>query len=125
MTHRLVGASREIYLFCQQRRDMKSIMDRFPLFGEDRLVPFLKMMVDKKVIAEELIKLHIYYHMAKRSMEEIDVLADMWVEDFENNPKKKYISDGNPNVITIKEEHLKYLNESATELEIRTYRLEE
>lgn len=53
MTHRLVGASREIYLFCQQRRDMKSIMDRFPLFGEDRLVPFLKMMVGKKLMFEE------------------------------------------------------------------------
>jgi len=36
------------------------------------------------VIAEELLKLHIYYHMAKRSIEEVEVLAGMWLEDFEN-----------------------------------------
>ena len=40
------------------------------------------MLVNKKVIAEELIKLHIYYHMAKRSIDEIEVLTDMWMEDF-------------------------------------------
>ena len=41
-------------------------------------------MVNQKVIAEELIKLHIYYHMAKRSIEEVEILAEMWLEDFEN-----------------------------------------
>lgn len=39
-------------------------------------------MVNQKIIAEELIKLHLYYHMAKRSIEEIEVLAEMWLEDF-------------------------------------------
>lgn len=29
-------------------------------------------------------KLHVYYHMAKRSLEEIDTLADMWLEDFKD-----------------------------------------
>ena len=41
-------------------------------------------MVNQKVIAEEILKLHIYYHMAKRSIEEVEVLAEMWLEDFEN-----------------------------------------
>ncbi len=36
------------------------------------------------MIAEELLKLHIYYHMAKRSIEEVEILAEMWFEDFEN-----------------------------------------
>jgi len=30
---------------------------------------------------EELFKLHIYYHMSKRSIEEVEVLAEMWVDD--------------------------------------------
>lgn len=36
------------------------------------------------MIAKELIRLHIYYHMAKRSIEEVEVLSEMWLEDFDN-----------------------------------------
>ncbi len=31
---------------------------------------------------EELLKLNIYYPAAKRSLEEIEILAEMWLEDF-------------------------------------------
>lgn len=33
---------------------------------------------------KEIMKLHIYYHMSKRSIEEVEYLAEMWLEDFEN-----------------------------------------
>jgi ribosomal peptide maturation radical SAM protein 1 len=52
-THRLVGTSKKIYLFCQHARSLKSIVDRFPGIGEDRIRSFLKMMVDKKLMFEE------------------------------------------------------------------------
>ncbi len=53
LTHRLVGTSRAIYLYCQTHRSIKSILARFPTLGEDKTVPFLKMMVDKKLMFEE------------------------------------------------------------------------
>jgi len=53
LTHRLVGTSRGIYLFCQRNRSVKRIIGHFPETGEDRIVPFLKMMVDKKLMFEE------------------------------------------------------------------------
>ncbi len=53
MTHRLLGTSRAIYLFCQTHRSLKRIAARFPSAGEDRIVPFLKMMSDKKLMFEE------------------------------------------------------------------------
>jgi ribosomal peptide maturation radical SAM protein 1 len=53
MTHRLVGTSRAIYLFCQTHRSLKRIVTRFPNAGEDKIVPFLKMMVDKQLMFEE------------------------------------------------------------------------
>ena len=53
LTHRLTGASRSIYLFCQSHRSLKRIVSRFPKVGEDKVVPFLKMLVDKKLIFEE------------------------------------------------------------------------
>ena len=52
-THRLVGTSRKIYLFCQNNRSLKNILDRFPWIGEDRIYSFLKMMVDKRLMYEE------------------------------------------------------------------------
>jgi ribosomal peptide maturation radical SAM protein 1 len=52
-THRLVGTSRAIYLFCQRHRSLKSILGHFPGTSEDRIVPFLQMMVDKKLMFEE------------------------------------------------------------------------
>ena len=51
--HRLVGTSRMIYLFCMQHRSLKNICDRFPAFAEDKIVGFLKMMTDKKLMFEE------------------------------------------------------------------------
>ena len=51
--HRLVGTSRLIYLFCMQHRSLSHIRNRFPGFAEDKVVAFLKMMVDKKLMFAE------------------------------------------------------------------------
>jgi len=51
--HRLVGTSRRIYLFCMRHRSLKNICGQFPAFAEDKIVGFLKMMVDKKLMFEE------------------------------------------------------------------------
>jgi hypothetical protein len=53
MTHRLVGTSRKIYLFCDTQRDVRDILLRFPGFGEEKVVPFLTMMVDKHLMFNE------------------------------------------------------------------------
>jgi hypothetical protein len=53
LTHRLVGTSRAIYLFCQTHRSLVRILDRFPEVTEDKALPFLKMMVEKKLMFEE------------------------------------------------------------------------
>ncbi|OEU81401.1 MAG: hypothetical protein BA872_05295 [Desulfobacterales bacterium C00003060] len=53
LTHRLVGTSRAIYLYCQRHRSMKSVLAHFPGVAEDRITPFLRMMVDKKLMFEE------------------------------------------------------------------------
>ena len=53
INHRLVGTSRLIYLFCRHHRSIKRIRDRFPAFSEDKILSFLKMMVDKKLMFEE------------------------------------------------------------------------
>jgi ribosomal peptide maturation radical SAM protein 1 len=53
LTHRLVGTSRAIYLFCQRHRALKSILGHFPKVAEKKIVPFLQMMVDKKLMFEE------------------------------------------------------------------------
>jgi hypothetical protein len=53
LDHRLAGTSRLIYLFCSYHRSLKKIRDRFPAFSEDKIVAFLKMMVDKKLMFEE------------------------------------------------------------------------
>jgi len=41
MTHRLTGSSRKIYLFCERSRFLPEILDRFPGFGEEKIMPFL------------------------------------------------------------------------------------
>jgi hypothetical protein len=51
--HRLVGKSRLIYLFCMQHRSLKRIRSQFPAFAEDKIVTFLKMMIDKKLMFAE------------------------------------------------------------------------
>jgi len=53
LTHRLEGTSRAIYLYCQKHRAIKRIVDRFPSIPSDRFEPFLKMMVDKKLMFRE------------------------------------------------------------------------
>jgi len=53
LTHRLEGTSRAIYLYCQKHRALKRIIDRFPSIPSDKIEPFLKMMVDKKLMFRE------------------------------------------------------------------------
>ena len=53
MTHRLVDASREIYIYCSHHRSFKRILDHFPQLGEEKIRPFLKMMVEKRLMFEE------------------------------------------------------------------------
>lgn len=53
LTHRLTGTSRAIYLFCRRHRALKRVVNQFAGIGEERIVPFLKMMVDKKLMFEE------------------------------------------------------------------------
>jgi len=53
LRHRLVATSRSIYLFCQHHRSMRRIRSQFATFPEDKIVAFLKMMVDKKLMFAE------------------------------------------------------------------------
>jgi len=53
ITHRLLDTSREIYLFCVRHRSLQSIHHRFPHLGEEKVRPFLKLMVEKKLMFEE------------------------------------------------------------------------
>ena len=53
LNHRLEGTSRQIYLFCRKHRSIRRIRDEFPSFPEDKILAFLKMMVDKKLMFEE------------------------------------------------------------------------
>lgn len=53
LTHRLTGSSRAIYLLCEAHQSLKRIAERFPDLGEEKIMPFLRMMVDKKLMFEE------------------------------------------------------------------------
>ncbi len=53
VNHRLTGDSRNIYLLCGRHRSVRGILDRFPHLTGERLLPFLRMMVDKRVMFEE------------------------------------------------------------------------
>ena len=53
MTHRLKGNSRAIYLFCETQRPLAHICTRFSGLGEQKILPFLRMMVDKKLMFNE------------------------------------------------------------------------
>jgi ribosomal peptide maturation radical SAM protein 1 len=53
MTHRLKGTSRKIYLFCEKNRSISRILENFPGFGEEKVRPFLSMMVDKRLMFQE------------------------------------------------------------------------
>jgi ribosomal peptide maturation radical SAM protein 1 len=52
-THRLVGASRSIYLFCQKHRFIQTILNQFSNIPDDRILKFLKMMTAKKLMFAE------------------------------------------------------------------------
>jgi len=52
-THRLTGTSRAIYQFCETQRPMAEILDRFPQFREEKIRPFLRMMVNKRLMFTE------------------------------------------------------------------------
>jgi hypothetical protein len=52
-THRLKGTSRKIYLFCEKNRSISRILENFPGFGEEKVRPFLSMMVDKRLMFQE------------------------------------------------------------------------
>jgi ribosomal peptide maturation radical SAM protein 1 len=51
--HRLVGASRDIYLFCRKHRSIKAIFAAFPGLSDNTILTFLSMMVDKKLMFAE------------------------------------------------------------------------
>jgi ribosomal peptide maturation radical SAM protein 1 len=51
--HRLTGISREIYLFCGKTRSLGRILSQFSDLPEDKLIPFLKMMIEKGLMFEE------------------------------------------------------------------------
>jgi len=53
MAHRLKGTSRKIYLFCEMNRSISRILENFPGFGEEKVRPFLSMMVDKRLMFQE------------------------------------------------------------------------
>lgn len=52
-THRLTGASREIYLFCEQNRSFTEIKNQFPRLSSQAIFSFLSMMTEKKLIFED------------------------------------------------------------------------
>ena len=53
MTHRLTGASRSIYRYCEQNRSIGELRDAFPGIAFDRLEGFLNMMVGKGLMFTE------------------------------------------------------------------------
>jgi len=53
MTHRLKGTSRKIYLSCRKPQSLSRILAHFPGLGQERADPFLRMMVDKRLMFRE------------------------------------------------------------------------
>jgi ribosomal peptide maturation radical SAM protein 1 len=52
-THRLRASSRRMYLFCEENRSLSEIVERFPGFGQEKILSFLNMMVDKQLMFRE------------------------------------------------------------------------
>ena len=52
-THRLEGLSRKVYLYCGQHRSLEKILHHFQGLTQEKVMPFLKMMTDKKLMFEE------------------------------------------------------------------------
>jgi ribosomal peptide maturation radical SAM protein 1 len=53
MTHRLKGTSRKIYLFCRTQQSISRILSQFPGLGEEEVIPFLRMMAEKRLMFNE------------------------------------------------------------------------
>ena len=53
MTHRLQGTSRKIYLFCRRQKTISHILSSFPGPGEEKIIPFLRMLTDKRLMFNE------------------------------------------------------------------------
>lgn len=53
LTHRLRGASRRMYLFCDGPKKLSEIVFNFPGFGEEKIRPFLQSMVKKRLMFSE------------------------------------------------------------------------
>jgi len=53
LSHRLPGTSRSIYLFCQTHRSTGKILARFSRMEGEKVVAFLNMMVDKRLMFRE------------------------------------------------------------------------
>jgi ribosomal peptide maturation radical SAM protein 1 len=53
LTHRLRESSRRIYLFCTTQKTMPQILSKFPGLGEEKVRPFLNMMVAKRLMFTE------------------------------------------------------------------------
>ncbi len=53
VNHRLTGISRQIYLYCDHRRTIQQILAKFPSLSEDKLLPFLRMMTQKRLMFDE------------------------------------------------------------------------
>jgi ribosomal peptide maturation radical SAM protein 1 len=52
-SHRLNGASRLIYLHCHKPLSIQALFSKFPDIPGDKILKFLKMMVEKKLMFEE------------------------------------------------------------------------
>lgn len=53
LTHRLVGTSRAIYLFCHRPRTLRRMVQQFSKPGQERITAFLTLMVEKRLMYEE------------------------------------------------------------------------
>jgi hypothetical protein len=51
--HRIQGTSSAIYRFCHKPRGVQRILVTFPGISEDRLLAFLRMMQDKRLMFGE------------------------------------------------------------------------
>jgi ribosomal peptide maturation radical SAM protein 1 len=53
LIHRLTGTSRAIYLYCRHNRSSNRIINQFQNLTHEKLLPFLRMMMDKKLMFGE------------------------------------------------------------------------
>jgi len=53
MIHRLEGASRRIYLFCESQRSLSEILGFSDGIAHDKVLAFLRMMEDKRLMFSE------------------------------------------------------------------------